>query len=90
MVLQYINQYFCNGLQFCISVLIIIGAESSGDIDILLTHPNFTSASTKKQPELLHKVVRKLEATKFVTDTLSLGDTKFMVGNNSCKVCTQL
>ncbi|KAL8565037.1 hypothetical protein ACOMHN_003413 [Nucella lapillus] len=53
------------------------GAESSGDIDILLTHPSFTSTS-KKQPDLLHRLVKRLEAIKFVTDTLSLGDSKYM------------
>uniref|UniRef100_A0AAY4E267 DNA polymerase n=1 Tax=Denticeps clupeoides TaxID=299321 RepID=A0AAY4E267_9TELE len=54
------------------------GAESSGDIDILLTHPLFTSQS-EKQPKLLHSVVECLESSGFVTDTLSKGDTKFMV-----------
>uniref|UniRef100_A0AAY5EUV5 DNA polymerase n=1 Tax=Electrophorus electricus TaxID=8005 RepID=A0AAY5EUV5_ELEEL len=53
------------------------GAESSGDIDILLTHPDFTSLS-EKQPRLLHSVVEHLESVGFVTDTLSKGDTKFM------------
>ncbi|XP_066495432.1 DNA polymerase beta [Tiliqua scincoides] len=53
------------------------GAESSGDMDILLTHPNFTSESSK-QPKLLHQVVEQLEEIHFVTDTLSKGDTKFM------------
>ncbi|XP_027023011.1 DNA polymerase beta [Tachysurus fulvidraco] len=53
------------------------GAESSGDIDILLTHPDFTSQS-HKQPRLLHAVVEHLESIGFVTDTLSKGDTKFM------------
>ncbi|XP_028853160.1 DNA polymerase beta [Denticeps clupeoides] len=53
------------------------GAESSGDIDILLTHPLFTSQS-EKQPKLLHSVVECLESSGFVTDTLSKGDTKFM------------
>ncbi|XP_061448966.1 DNA polymerase beta isoform X1 [Rhineura floridana] len=53
------------------------GAESSGDMDILLTHPNFTSESSK-QPKLLHQVVEQLESIHFVTDTLSKGDTKFM------------
>ncbi|XP_064608972.1 DNA polymerase beta-like [Liolophura sinensis] len=53
------------------------GAESSGDIDILLTHPSFTSEK-KKMPVLLHNVVKELEGIKFVTDQLSLGDTKFM------------
>uniref|UniRef100_A0A8C7YN93 DNA polymerase n=1 Tax=Oryzias sinensis TaxID=183150 RepID=A0A8C7YN93_9TELE len=53
------------------------GAASSGDIDILLTHPNYTS-HTEKQPKLLHAVVEHLESIGFVTDTLSKGDTKFM------------
>uniref|UniRef100_A0A8C4E5I4 DNA polymerase n=1 Tax=Dicentrarchus labrax TaxID=13489 RepID=A0A8C4E5I4_DICLA len=54
------------------------GAASSGDIDILLTHPDYTS-ETAKQPKLLHSVVEHLESIGFVTDTLSKGDTKFMV-----------
>ncbi|KAJ8414130.1 hypothetical protein AAFF_G00067280 [Aldrovandia affinis] len=53
------------------------GAESSGDIDILLTHPDFTSQS-EKQPRLLHGVVEHFESVGFITDTLSKGDTKFM------------
>uniref|UniRef100_A0A3P8TMM9 DNA polymerase n=1 Tax=Amphiprion percula TaxID=161767 RepID=A0A3P8TMM9_AMPPE len=55
----------------------ILCAASSGDIDILLTHPNYTS-QTEKQPKLLHAVVDHLESIGFVTDTLSKGDTKFM------------
>ncbi|XP_068461466.1 DNA polymerase beta [Clinocottus analis] len=53
------------------------GAASSGDIDILLTHPDFTSES-QKQPKLLHAVVDHFESIGFVTDTMSKGDTKFM------------
>lgn len=53
------------------------GAASSGDIDILLTHPDFKAEDGKK-PALLHAVVKQLEKSKFVTDTISLGDTKFM------------
>ncbi|KAF1397569.1 DNA polymerase beta, partial [Spheniscus humboldti] len=53
------------------------GAESSGDMDVLLTHPSFTSESSK-QPKLLHQVVEQLEKVHFVTDMLSKGDTKFM------------
>ncbi|KAG8011822.1 DNA polymerase beta [Nibea albiflora] len=53
------------------------GAASSGDIDILLTHPSYTS-ETEKQPRLLHAVVDHFESIGFVTDTLSKGDTKFM------------
>ncbi|KAM9547990.1 DNA polymerase beta [Salvelinus alpinus] len=53
------------------------GAESSGDIDILLTHPNYTSVD-EKQPKLLHAVVEHFESIGFITDTLSKGDTKYM------------
>ncbi|CAF0996899.1 unnamed protein product, partial [Brachionus calyciflorus] len=68
------------------------GAESSGDIDILLTHPEYMSTSpqkiTKKESkikikktgprDLLKKVVDKLIEVDFITDTMALGDTKFM------------
>ncbi|TNN66825.1 DNA polymerase beta [Liparis tanakae] len=53
------------------------GAASSGDIDILLTHPDYTS-ETEKQPKLLHAVVEHLESIGFVTETMSKGDTKYM------------
>lgn len=67
------------------------GAESSGDIDLLLTHPDFTSItandskdkekrSSKKESslQLLKVVVEKLEKEKFITDTLAFGNSKFM------------
>lgn len=60
------------------------GAPSSGDIDILLTHPSFTSKDSKK-PSLLKKVVNCLEDCGFITDRLSLGDTKYM---GVCRVPT--
>ncbi|XP_059169007.1 DNA polymerase beta-like [Physella acuta] len=53
------------------------GAESSGDIDFLLTHPNFTTTS-KNKPVYLHDVIKKLQQIKFITDTLSHGDSKFL------------
>uniref|UniRef100_F6PM18 DNA polymerase n=1 Tax=Ornithorhynchus anatinus TaxID=9258 RepID=F6PM18_ORNAN len=53
------------------------GAESSGDMDILLTPSSFTSESAK-QPKLLHQVVEQLQKVHFITDTLSKGETKFM------------
>ena len=55
------------------------GAASSGDIDILLGHPDYTSESTKHPPYVRH-VVERMKAAGFITDTLSLGETKFMVG----------
>lgn len=46
-------------------------------MDVLLTHPSFTSESAK-QPKLLHRVVEQLQKVHFITDTLSKGETKFM------------
>ncbi|PNJ34639.1 POLB isoform 2, partial [Pongo abelii] len=60
--------------------------ESSGDMDVLLTHPSFTSESTK-QPKLLHQVVEQLQKVHFITDTLSKGETKFMeLQENPCQL----
>lgn len=60
------------------------GKPESGDIDVLVTHPNYTSKNTKKNHNsVLKKIVSKLENSGLVTETLSLGDTKFMVGNFS-------
>jgi DNA polymerase beta len=53
------------------------GAESSGDIDIILGHPDYTSES-KKKPPYIRRVVQRMEAAGFVSDTLSLGESKFM------------
>ena len=53
------------------------GATSSGDIDILLTHPSFTSTD-KKKTELLKKVVKQLTDCGLITDTISMGESKFM------------
>lgn len=57
------------------------GKEESGDIDVLLTHPIYTSdiKDSKKHTALLKLLVKKLEAKKFITDTISHGDLKFMV-----------
>ncbi|KAK9507117.1 hypothetical protein O3M35_008927 [Rhynocoris fuscipes] len=59
----------------------------SGDVDVLLTHPSFTSANTNKElpSKLLKKVVSELETKSLITDTISLGDVKFM---GVCKVNT--
>lgn len=53
------------------------GASSSGDVDALLTHPSYTSEATKA-PKMLSQVVKELKNKELVTDTLSMGDTKFM------------
>ena len=65
-------------------------AESSGDVDILLTHPSFVvedaedsednereaRSQGKKAGHLLRAVVSDLEDADIVTDTLSQGETK--------------
>ena len=63
---------------------ILSGAASSGDIDIILGHPDYTSESSKKPP-YIRRVVQRMEAANFVTDTLSLGETKFMVSSESMR-----
>ncbi|UJR34273.1 hypothetical protein I4U23_021677 [Adineta vaga] len=50
------------------------GAKASSDIDVLVTHPTATQL-----PSLLHKIVDILtKKVHFVTDTISIGDSKFM------------
>ncbi|XP_076233954.1 DNA polymerase beta [Calliopsis andreniformis] len=56
------------------------GKEDSGDIDVLLTHPTYTSKEkeSKKKTAALKKVVDCLEKKQLIVDTISLGPTKFM------------
>ncbi|CAK9831774.1 DNA polymerase beta [Anthophora retusa] len=56
------------------------GKEESGDIDVLLTHPTYTSKEkeSKKKNFGLKNVVNHLEKKKIIVDTISLGPTKFM------------
>lgn len=55
------------------------GAASSGDIDVLVTHPSYLSSENDfDKKALLHGVVDTLTKGGFVTDSISLGDTKFM------------
>lgn len=55
------------------------GASSSGDIDVLVTHPSFVSTDTDfDKKALLRGIVDTLTKAGFVTDSISLGDTKFM------------
>ena len=51
------------------------GALTSGDIDVLLTHPDHL---TEEPGEHLGRVVGALSEEQVVTDTLSQGNTKFM------------
>jgi len=64
------------------------GAETSGDIDILMTHPKYTI--DKKGNDHLHsmdQLVSKLKKKKFLIDDLSFGPLKYMgvcrLGDNS-------
>jgi len=62
-------------------------AETSGDIDVLLTHPDYVKHEDKADGEnedhqshghYLHDVVQELSSANLITDTISFGDTKFM------------
>ena len=57
------------------------GKEESGDIDVLVTHPDYISKAKdgKKKAISLKTIVECLEKKKLITDTISLGSTKFMV-----------
>lgn len=50
------------------------GAETSGDIDVLLTLPD--SMATMKRNLLFRKAVRTMERDGYITDILALGNTK--------------
>ncbi|KAL1501552.1 hypothetical protein ABEB36_006853 [Hypothenemus hampei] len=56
------------------------GKAESGDIDTLVTHPNYTSKNPDKAhiDSVLKTIVRKLTNCGLITETLSLGETKFM------------
>ncbi|KAK7864609.1 hypothetical protein R5R35_003198 [Gryllus longicercus] len=71
------------------------GKLESGDIDVLLTHPSYNSSeSPKKKTKLLHDVVKLLEKKNIITETISLGDTKFMgvckLSKNDCFTARRL
>ncbi|CAH1111990.1 unnamed protein product [Psylliodes chrysocephalus] len=56
------------------------GKSESGDIDTLITHPSWTSDKVDKKHKnnMLKNIVNVLEKCGLITDTLSLGETKFM------------
>ncbi|XP_011862829.1 PREDICTED: DNA polymerase beta-like [Vollenhovia emeryi] len=57
------------------------GKEESGDIDVLVTHPDYTSKAKdekKKKAVSLKAIVECLEKKRLITDTISLGTSKFM------------
>ncbi len=71
----------------CLMIIIVFwlttGAKSSGDIDILLGHPSYSSVDSKK-PSYVKSIVQLMEEVGFVTDSLSLGESKFMVRMSIC------
>eukprot|EP00048_Salpingoeca_helianthica_P017350 m.236798 g.236798 ORF g.236798 m.236798 type:complete len:352 (-) comp20781_c0_seq1:27-1082(-) len=54
------------------------GAASSGDLDVLMALPGYTSADKAESQDALERVVDEMKKNKFVTDVLSLGHAKFM------------
>ncbi|KAK6627172.1 hypothetical protein RUM44_009649 [Polyplax serrata] len=58
------------------------GKQSSGDIDCLVSHPNYTSNKPKKNKvkheSMLKKLVKRLEEIDLLIDTIALGSTKYM------------
>jgi len=55
------------------------GKEFSGDIDTLISHPSFMSHGLKKKTDKLQVVVDILKKNNLITETISLGEAKFMV-----------
>ncbi|XP_060533712.1 DNA polymerase beta-like [Cylas formicarius] len=56
------------------------GKSESGDIDALITHIDYNSSiiDKKHKNQVLKTIVDKLMQCHLITDTLSLGETKFM------------
>ncbi|CAF0917211.1 unnamed protein product [Didymodactylos carnosus] len=63
--------------------------SASSDIDILLTHPTWTSKNKRDTTPLLQKVVQSLTKSGFITDTMALGDNKFMFNRNMRKIAQE-
>ncbi|XP_073949300.1 DNA polymerase beta-like [Choristoneura fumiferana] len=63
------------------------GKQESGDIDALVTHPLVQAPGGKKKhnEQILKKIVETL--SDLITDTISLGDTKFM---GVCRLSSEL
>lgn len=55
--------------------------EESGDIDVLVSHPDYisTAKDAKKKAISLKAIVEHLKKKQLITDTISLGSSKFMV-----------
>lgn len=76
-------RYYSLGLDFQDLFLIYFrrGKKESGDIDVLLTHSDFTTKTKDKtlKSKYLKDVVEVLKTNGLITETISLGETKFMV-----------
>jgi len=53
------------------------GLPESGDIDMLIAHPDFTKASDKKSFDFLKKFVVQLRQKSYLTDDISSGNLKY-------------
>ena len=59
------------------------GAKTSGDVDVLISHPSFTSSSSpikgkgKSSASFLRRLVDALQTQGFITDEISQGESKF-------------
>lgn len=54
------------------------GKPSSGDIDILITHPSYSEKNKNKSFDILEKIIERLTKLNFLTDHLSKGAMKYM------------
>ncbi|KAF2071194.1 hypothetical protein CYY_007480 [Polysphondylium violaceum] len=56
------------------------GLPTSGDIDILISHPNYTTDMKDKKDtfEIIEKLVKELKKQKVILEDLSLGPFKYM------------
>ena len=54
------------------------GAATCGDVDVLITHPEYTSQSTDSKCRSALKLVVEKLGSSLLTDTISLGETKYM------------
>ncbi|XKL59996.1 hypothetical protein PGB90_001012 [Kerria lacca] len=59
------------------------GKQESGDIDVLISHPSYTSHDTKSDNKLLENVVNVLKSCQLIVETISLGSVKFM---GACRI----
>ncbi|XP_012253755.2 DNA polymerase beta-like [Athalia rosae] len=57
------------------------GKAESGDIDVLIAHPSYTSSDSdgkKKGLNMLKSIIEHLEQKELIVETISMGGSKFM------------